>query len=615
MKKIRLTMAQALVRHLAAQRIRTDAGSDALFHGVFAIFGHGNVAGIGEALARSEKTLPTFRAHNEQAMAHAAIAFAKANRRRRMMACTTSVGPGATNLVTAAALAHANRLPVLLLPGDTFAGRQPDPVLQQLENFGDPTVTANDCLRPVSRFWDRITRPEQLLASLPQAISVLLDPADCGPATLALPQDVQAEAFDYPEAFFEERVHDIQRPRPDRSQMAEAMRRIKSSRRPLIVAGGGTLYSGAASVLAEFAARHGIPVAETQAGKGTLPWNHPCNAGGLGVTGSSAANLLLAESDLVLALGTRLQDFTTGSGKLVPDFDNRLIAINVARHDAIKRGALAVRGDLLATLEELAPGLEGWAADRAWSERTRALVTEWNQAVDAATRAGPGLPTDAQVLGAVNRALGAGATVVCAAGGLPGELHKLWRCPEAGGYHVEYGYSCMGYEIAGGLGVKMANPGRPVAVLVGDGSYLMMNSEIATSVAGGHPLLIVLADNRGFGCIDRLQRATAGEPHNNLLKDSFPEATAEARVDFVAHARALGAEAQKVADVAALEAAVGKARNSPRTTVIVIETDPQSSTTAGGAWWNVPVAEVSADPRVNAAFDAWRRAIEKDGDA
>ena len=338
-------------------------------------------------------------------MAHAAIAFAKANRRRRMMACTTSVGPGATNLVTAAALAHANRLPVLLLPGDTFAGRQPDPVLQQLENFGDPTVTANDCLRPVSRFWDRITRPEQLLASLPQAISVLLDPADCGPATLALPQDVQAEAFDYPEAFFEERVHDIERPRPDRSQMAEAMRRIKSSRRPLIVAGGGAHYSGAASVLAEFAARHGIPVAETQAGKGTLPWNHPCNAGGLGVTGSSAANRLLAESDLVLALGTRLQDFTTGSGKLVHDFDNRLIAINVARHDAIKRGALAVRGDLLATLEELAPGLEGWAADRAWSERTRALVTEWNQAVDAATRA---------ATGAANGCAGSGSRQSCA---------------------------------------------------------------------------------------------------------------------------------------------------------------------------------------------------------
>ncbi|MGH8721564.1 MAG: thiamine pyrophosphate-binding protein, partial [Burkholderiales bacterium] len=314
MKTIRLTMAQALVRHLAAQRVETASGRLPLFHGVFAIFGHGNVAGLGEALAGARDSLPTFRAHNEQAMAHAAIAFAKANRRRRMMACTTSVGPGATNLVTAAALAHANRLPVLLLPGDTFSSRQPDPVLQQIENFGDPTVTANDCLKPVSRFWDRIARPEQLLASLPQAIAVLLDPADCGPATLALPQDVQAEAFDWPAWFFEERVHAIERPRPDRERLEEAARRIRASRRPFIIAGGGVHYSDALQALAGFAERHGVPIAETQAGKGALAWNHPCNAGGLGVTGSSAANRLLAESDVVLALGTRLQDFTTGSG-------------------------------------------------------------------------------------------------------------------------------------------------------------------------------------------------------------------------------------------------------------------------------------------------------------
>jgi 3D-(3,5/4)-trihydroxycyclohexane-1,2-dione acylhydrolase (decyclizing) len=606
MKTIRLTMAQALVRYLAAQRIRTAGGSEPLFHGVFAIFGHGNVAGLGEALAASRKSLPTFRAHNEQAMAHAAIAFAKANRRRRLMACTTSVGPGATNMVTAAALAHVNRLPVLLLPGDVFAGRQPDPVLQQVEDFGDPTVTANDCFRPVSRFFDRITRPEQLLASLPQAISVLLDPADCGPATLALPQDVQAEAFDYPEAFFAERVHAIERPRADRARLDEALRRIKSARRPLIVAGGGVHYSEATEAVAEFAARHGIPVAETQAGKGTLAADHPCNAGGLGVTGSSAANRLLAESDLVFALGTRLADFTTGSGKLIPDFDGRLVAVNVARHDAIKRGALAVRGDVLATLGELGPALAGWAAEPAWRERTRALLAEWNAEVDAATRAATGRPTDAQVLGAVNRALGRGTTVVCAAGGLPGELHKLWRCAEPGSYHLEYGYSCMGYEIAGGLGVKMADPTRTVAVLVGDGSYLMMNSELATSVASGHPLLVVLCDNRGFGCIHRLQRATAGEPHNNLWKDSF---AAEVPIDFVAHARSLGADAERVADVAALEAAVAKVKGASRTTVLVIETDPQGSTAAGGAWWNVPVAEVSGDARVRAAREAWRRAL------
>ena len=612
MRTIRLTMAQALVRYLAAQRIRTTGGRAALFHGVFAIFGHGNVAGLGEALAASRKSLPTFRAHNEQAMAHAAIAFAKANLRRRLMACTTSVGPGATNMVTAAALAHANRLPVLLLPGDTFAGRQPDPVLQQIEPFGEPTVTVNDCFRPVSRFWDRITRPEQLIASLPQAIDVLLDPADCGPATLALPQDVQAEAYDYPHGFFAERVHDIERPRADRDRIAEGARRIRSSRRPFIVAGGGVHYALAQAKLAEFAARHGIPVSETQAGKGALAWDHPCNAGAIGVTGSGAANSLLAECDLVLALGTRLQDFTTGSGKLVRDDDTRLLSINVARHDASKRGGLALRGDLAETLSELGPALAGWEAEPSWRERTRSLAAEWNRAVDAATRAGSGLPPDAQVLGAVHRALGKGATVVCAAGGLPGELHKLWRCPEPGSYHVEYGYSCMGYEIAGGLGVKMADPARTVAVLVGDGSYLMMNSEIATSVASGHPLLIVLCDNRGFGCIHRLQRATAGEPHNNLWKDSFP---AEAPVDFVAHARALGAEALRADDIAALEAAVATARGVARTTVIVIETDPQSGTAAGGAWWNVPVAEVSADSRVRAAHEAWRRAAAGDGES
>jgi 3D-(3,5/4)-trihydroxycyclohexane-1,2-dione acylhydrolase (decyclizing) len=609
MKTIRLTMAQALVRYLAAQRIRTAASSEPLFHGVFAIFGHGNVAGLGEALAACRDRLPTFRAHNEQAMAHAAIAFAKAHRRRRLMACTTSIGPGATNMVTAAALAHVNRLPVLLLPGDVFAGRQPDPVLQQVEDFGDATASANDCFRPVSRFFDRITRPEQILASLPQALAVLLDPADCGPVTLALPQDVQAEAFDCPAPFLAERVHAIERPRADRARLDEAISRIKSSRRPLILAGGGVHYSEATEAVAEFAARHGIPVAETQAGKGTLAAEHPCNAGGLGVTGSSAANRLLAESDLLLALGTRLQDFTTGSGRLVRDPDRRLVSVNVARHDAIKRGGVAVRGDVLATLGELSPALAGWAAEPAWRERTRALLAEWNAAVDAATRPATGLPTDAQVLGAVNRALGRGATVVCAAGGLPGELHKLWRCAEPGSYHLEYGYSCMGYEIAGGLGVKMADPARTVAVLVGDGSYLMMNSELATSVAAGLPLLVVLCDNRGFGCIHRLQRATAGEAHNNLWKDSFP---AETPVDFVAHARSLGADAEKVADVAALEAAVAKAKSARRTTVLVIDTDPQSGTAAGGAWWNVPVAEVSEDARVRAARDAWRSALDED---
>jgi 3D-(3,5/4)-trihydroxycyclohexane-1,2-dione acylhydrolase (decyclizing) len=605
MKTTRLTMAQALVRYLAAQQVRIADRSLPLFHGVFAIFGHGNVAGLGEALAGVRERLPTLRAHNEQAMAHAAIAFAKANRRRRMMACTTSIGPGATNLVTAAAVAHANRLPVLLLPGDSFASRRPDPVLQQLEHFGDPTVTANDCLRPVSRYWDRILRPEQLLDSLPRALSVLLDPADCGPATLALPQDVQAQAWDYPDDFFEPRLHETERPRADRDHMALAIRRLRAARRPLIVAGGGVHYSDACDALARFAAAHGVPVAETQAGKGALPWNHPCNAGAIGVTGASAANRLLAEADLVLAIGTRLADFTTGSGRLIPQPDPRVVAVNVCRHDAIKRGALPLRADARAALEELSPALAGWGVAPEWQERTKALVAEWNGLVDAAIRPGAGLPSDAQVLGAVNRALDPTATVVCAAGGLPGELHKLWRCPQSGGYHLEYGYSCMGYEIAGGLGVKMVQPERDVAVLVGDGSYLMMNSEIATSVASGLPLIIVLADNRGYGCIHRLQRATAGKAYNNLLPDSFPGAPAAAGIDFVAHARSLGAAAERAGDIAALEQAVARARGTARTTVIVIETDPERGTDAGGAWWNVPVAEVSDNPQVQAAHAAW----------
>jgi 3D-(3,5/4)-trihydroxycyclohexane-1,2-dione acylhydrolase (decyclizing) len=425
---------------------------------------------------------------------------------------------------------------------------------------------------------------------------------------------VQAEAFDYPAAFFEERVHDVERPRADRGRLQSAIARLRAARRPFIIAGGGVHYAGACEALAALAEAHDIPVAETQGGKGALSWNHPCNAGALGVTGASAANELLAESDLVLALGTRLADFTTGSGKLIRDFGERLISVNVARHDAIKRDALGLRGDVLATLEGLAPALEGWSAEPAWRDKRRTLIAAWNGVIDAATRQAPGRPTDAQVLGAVNRALGPRGTVVCAAGGMPGELHKLWRTTHSDGYHVEYGYSCMGYEIAGGLGVKMALPDRTVAVLVGDGSYLMMNSEIATAVAGGHPLLVVLADNRGYGCIHRLQRATAGATHNNLLADSFPAAPDGSRIDFVAHARALGAVAEKAEDVAALEAAVGRARDSGRTTVIVIETDPESGTAAGGAWWNVPVAEVSADPRVREAHAAWRRAVD-DGDA
>ncbi|HEU4484441.1 MAG TPA: 3D-(3,5/4)-trihydroxycyclohexane-1,2-dione acylhydrolase (decyclizing) [Povalibacter sp.] len=598
---IRLTMSQALVRYLTAQHTLIDGQHAPLIPGVFAIFGHGNVAAIGEALAHARDQLPTLRAHNEQAMAHAAIAFAKAMRRRQFMACTTSIGPGATNMVTAAALAHVNRLPVLLLPGDVFASRRPDPVLQQVENFGDPTVTANDCFRPVSRYWDRITRPEQLLRSLPQALAVLTDPAECGPVTLALPQDVQAEAWDYPASFFEPRVHVLAQPGADPRQLDTAAKLIAQARRPLIIAGGGVHYAQACERLAQFATRHGIPVAETQAGKGALLWNHPLNLGSIGVTGSSAANDLAAEADVIIAIGTRLQDFTTASASLFRNPDRRFVALNACRFDAVKFSAVPVQGDAARSLQELDALLTDVTPRSGWTARAARLIAAWQGAVDTATRdTGSQRPSDAQVLGAVNRRIGSDGTVVCAAGGLPGELHKLWRAEDTNAYHLEYGYSCMGYEIAGGLGVKLAHPERNVVVLVGDGSYLMMNSEIATSIALGLKLTIVLLDNRGFGCINRLQGACGGEPFNNLLDTNAPD------IDFVAHARSLGAQAHKVGDIAALESALDAARTAQRTSVIVIDTDPQISTSSGGAWWDVAVPQVSESAAVRAAYENYR---------
>ncbi len=601
-KTIRLTAAQALVRWLAAQHTEIDGARVPLFGGVFAIFGHGNVAGMGEALESQRERLPVYRAHNEQAMAHAAIAFAKAHRRRRMMACTTSIGPGATNMVTAAALAHVNRLPVLLLPGDAFASRRPDPVLQQVESFTEPAVTANDCFRPVARFFDRIQRPEQLLASLPQALSVLTDPADCGPVVLALPQDVQTEACEWPAKFFEPALRTIPRPRPDRHALQRAAEALRAAARPFAIVGGGVHYSGAFAELGAFVERQALPFAETQAGKGALPWNHPLNAGAIGVTGSSAANRLAAEADVVLAIGTRLQDFTSASNTLFAP-DARFIAINPARHDAIKRGALALAGDAAATLTELDEALPAHSPDTDWRALAQAAIAGWHGAVDAAVRwPDSGLPGDAHVLGTVNRLAGPDATVVCAAGGLPGELHKLWRAAGPGSYHLEYGYSCMGYEIAGGLGVKLADPAREVIVLVGDGSYLMLNSEIASSVALGLKLVIVLLDNRGFGCINRLQRSCGGEPYNNLLGDAPP-------VDFVAHARALGARARAAASAGELEEALREAIEADRTSVIVIETDPVQATAAGGAWWDVPVAEVSESETVRRAFAEYQKRL------
>lgn len=610
--KVRLTMAQALVRYLSAQFVEVDGERQCLIAGIFAIFGHGNVAGLGEALEDAGDTMPVYRGHNEQAMAHAAIAYAKASRRRRLMACTSSVGPGATNMVTAAAVAHVNRLPVLLLPGDTFANRLPDPVLQQVEDFSDPTITANDCFRPVSRYWDRITRPEQLLHSLPHAISVLTDAAACGPVTLALPQDVQAEAYDYPESFFEPVTHELLRPGPDADQLRDAVTLLGDARRPLIIAGGGVHYSGAAGVLADFSSRHGIPVAETQAGKGALPWTHRYNVGAIGVTGTAAANRMAEDADLVIAIGTRLQDFTTGSGLLLRRPDTNLLCINVARFDLQKRSALPLCGDAGRCLRELDDALGELSIDPAWSDSASALREQWNSVVDEVTTpAERPLPSDAEVIGVVNRNFSDNATVVCAAGGLPGELHKLWRATDPDGYHVEYGYSCMGYEIAGGLGAKMALPERDIVVMVGDGSYLMLNSEIATSIAMGQKIVVVVLDNRGFGCINRLQTSLGGRGYNNLWDSSY-EGGDVPDIDFAQHAASLGATAEKVAGIGALDAALQRARDADRTAVVVIDTDPLISTEQGGTWWDVPVAQVSDNQDVSRALESYReRQLER----
>ncbi|TPL77027.1 3D-(3,5/4)-trihydroxycyclohexane-1,2-dione acylhydrolase (decyclizing) [Mesorhizobium sp. B2-3-13] len=614
-KTIRLTMAQALTRFLSHQMTEIDGKKVPIFGGVWAIFGHGNVAGIGEALYQVRDQLPTFRAHNEQAMAHAAIAYGKANFRRRFMAATSSIGPGALNMVTAAALAHVNRLPVLFLPGDVFANRIPDPVLQQAEDFSDGTATVNDCFRPVSRYFDRITRPEQIIPALNRAMQVLTDPADCGPVTLSLCQDVQAEAYDYPESFFAERIWRQRRPRPDRGELAAAVAALKGARKPLIIAGGGVLYSQASDELAKFAQGAGIPVCETQGGKSSLPDDHKLNMAAVGVTGTSAANRLAEEADVVLAIGTRLQDFTTGSWALFKKSGKTIIGLNVQPFDAGKHRALPLVADAAEGLAELAAALQDWKAPEAWTDNAVTGKKAWQAdaaKVTASTNAA--FPSDAQVIGAVQRAMGSGVTLLHAAGGLPGELHKLWQAGAPGSYHAEYGFSTMGYEIAGGLGTKMAKPDDEVVVMIGDGSYLMLNSEIATSVMLGLKLTIVLLDNRGFGCINRLQMATGGANFNNLLKDSRHDILPD--IDFAAHAASMGAIAEKVPSIAELENALQKAKKNDRTTVLVIDTDPLVSTDAGGHWWDVAVPEVSARSQVNAARKVYdeKRQMQTIGD-
>ena len=596
---IRLTAAQAMVRYLSVQ-MTEDGGR--FIEGVWAIFGHGNVAGLGEALHGIRDTMPTWRGQNEQTMAHAAIAFAKASKRRRAMAVTSSIGPGATNMVTAAALAHVNRLPVLLIPGDVFANRSPDPVLQQVEDFGDGTVSANDCFRPVSRYFDRITRPEQLLTALPRALQVMTDPATCGPVTLAFCQDVQAEAFDYPDAFFTPKVWRFRRPAPDAQDLAEAIALLKAAKSPVIVAGGGVIYSQAEQDLAAFATAHNIPVVETQAGKSALACDHALNFGPVGVTGASSANIICGLADLVIGLGTRFQDFTTGSWSLFKNPARRILSINVQPYDAAKHGATPLVSDAKIALQAL-----GKALGTQTYQTHPGLRADWAQAT-AAVKAAPthnALPTDAQVIGAVQRAATKATLIMGAAGSMPGELHKIWDAAQ-GGYHMEYGFSCMGYEIAGALGIKMARPDADVICMVGDGSYMMANSELHTAVMMGLPFTVVITDNRGYGCINRLQQGTGGAPFNNLLDDSFH--VNRSHIDFAAHAAAMGARAVKVANIAELEAALHQAKTATIPVVIVIDTDPAPSTEAGGSWWDVAVPQVSIRPQVQAKRAAYEAA-------
>lgn len=596
---IRLTLSQALVKYLMAQKIESDGAVQPMFAGVWAIFGHGNVCGLGEALQPVQDQLPTYRSHCEQAMAHAAVAFAKTRHRGQMMACTSSIGPGATNMVTAAAVAHVNRLPVLFLPGDTFVSRTPAPVLQQVEDFANPEVSANDCFRPVSRYFDRIVKPEQIITSLPQAMAVLTNPQDCGPVTISLPQDVQSEAFDYPVSFFAETIHRIPRIGADRGQLQQAVRALTKAEKPIIVAGGGVLYSGAQSQLSEFADRFQIPVVETSAGKGALRWDDPMNAGSPGVVGTTPGNQLLEEADLIIAVGSRLSDFTTGSRTVVSNAVTQ-ININVTSFDAYKHNALPLQGDAKRVLDELAKELGDWRSIGSWVERKSTLVNQWESYVDqlASVESASGLPSDSQVILALNELVDKDKdVVVAAAGSMPAELLKLWRTSHSQGYHSEYGFSCMGYEIAGGIGVKMAKPDADVYVMVGDGSYMMLNAEIATSVMLGTKMIIIVLDNRGFGCINRLQQKGGGLPFNNLLQDckSIPEGAPV--IDFAAHAAAMGANAEKIPDLSALPDAVARAQASDKTYVISLDTNPVESS-SGGSGWEFGVPEVSARQEV-----------------
>lgn len=603
---IRLTMSQALVRYLTRQFTVVEGEKVPLFAGVFAIFGHGNVTCLSEALEEVQDELPTWRGQNEQSMALAAIGFAKAKRRRQLMIATSSIGPGALNMVTAAGTAHANRLPVLLIAGDTFTNRLPDPVLQQVEHYGDPTITVNDAFKAVTRYWDRITHPAQIIASLPQAIAAMLDPADCGPAFIALPQDTQELAFDYPAVFFEERVWSIPRPRPDRKALEQAVELLKTAKKPLIISGGGVRYSGAEDAVAELAATRNIPVVETIAGKGGFIHHHPVHCGAVGIIGSTSANALAAEADVILAIGTRLQDFTTGSWTAFSK-TAKFISINAARFDAIKHQSLAVVGDALETVTELDAALGDWKAEAAHMKNAKRLFAEWDALLDDHQKpTNAVIPTYAQVVNVVNSAAGEHDTLISAAGGLPGEVAKGWRVKSPHTFDLEFGFSCMGYEIAAGWGCAMAQqgpgaPGGTPIVMLGDGTYMMMNSDIYSAVLSGHKMIVIVCDNGGYAVISRLQQFKGVPGFNNLLKDCrITDRENPRHVDFAAHAASMGAASRHCESLADLEAALEWAKGNEGTTVISIVTDAYAWV-PGDADWDVGVPEISNRESVNNA--------------
>ena len=609
----RLTMAQALITFLKNQYSQRDGKEYRFFEGCLGIFGHGNVAGIGQALEQDPE-LPYYLFRNEQAMVHTAAGFARTSNRLRTLVCTTSIGPGATNMVTGAAGATINHLPVLLLPGDIFARRNVAPVLQQLESSTTEDISVNDCFKPVSRYWDRINRPEQILTSLPAAIRTLTSPSETGAVVLALPQDVQAEAFDYPEQFFEKRVWTIARPRCDRQLLTKSIEWIRSARQPLIVAGGGVIYSEASQTLNELASQTGIPVVETQAGKGSLPYDHPQALGAIGVTGTPGANVLAREADLIIGIGTRYSDFTTASQTAFQNPSVRFVNVNVSEFDAGKQAALPLVGDARVILHELKESLSGFRVDDAYSTRLKSLREAWEKEVDRIYHLQVGPPiSQGEVIGVLNEVSAARDVVVCAAGSLPGDLHKLWRTRDPKGYHVEYGYSCMGYEIAGGLGVKMAAPDRDVYVLVGDGSYLMMAQEIVTSLQENYKLNIILLDNHGFSSIGGLSRAcgnrgmgTEYRYRRNGKLEGDP-----IRVDFVANAKSLGAHAVRAQTREELRRALVEARDRAQTSVIVVETAYDQRVPGYESWWDVPIAEVSESESVRAVRAKYVQAREK----